>query len=115
MSTYPHIPERLNVAAVTIDCHVTSGRGDHPALFFGDKSYTYRYLQKSVMSVQLAAAFGPRSRDRLLIRLGQLRIPRDVSRRAQIDAFLFHQLAVSALGARAHPTTRGHGLVYKEE
>ena len=71
MSTYPHIPERLNVAAVTIDCHVKEGRGDRPALFFDDKSYTYRDLQKSInVCGNALRRLGVARGDRVLIRSG---------------------------------------------
>lgn len=69
MSAYPQIPERLNIATVTIDCHVKEGRGDRTALCFGDESFTFRDLQRMINACGNALTrLGIERGDRLLIR-----------------------------------------------
>ncbi len=45
---YPPIPERVNIAALTLDRHVAEGRGDRAALYFNDQVFTYGDLQRRV-------------------------------------------------------------------
>jgi 2-aminobenzoate-CoA ligase len=72
MVEYPRIPDRLNIAAVTLDRNVEEGRGDKPALFFGDRQFTYRDLQRRVNACgnALRSRLGLERGDRLVIRAG---------------------------------------------
>jgi benzoate-CoA ligase family protein len=47
-ANYLTIPDRINIAAVTVDRQVASGAGDRVAFFYGDESITYRELQRRV-------------------------------------------------------------------
>jgi acyl-coenzyme A synthetase/AMP-(fatty) acid ligase len=42
-----HIPERLNIADYTVDCHVREGRGDLVAIYHQDERITFRQLQEA--------------------------------------------------------------------
>lgn len=71
MSDYPQIPERLNIAAVTVDRHVDEGRGDCTALYFDDRSFTYRQLQEMInICGNALRRLGIERGDRLMIRSG---------------------------------------------
>jgi acyl-coenzyme A synthetase/AMP-(fatty) acid ligase len=48
MSEYLQIPERINIAACTLDRNVEEGGGDRIALYFDGRTYTYRELQRLV-------------------------------------------------------------------
>ena len=69
MSQYPAIPHRLNITDVTVDCHVRDGSGDRTALYFDDRSYTYRDLQRMVNACGNGLRrLGCQQGDRVLIR-----------------------------------------------
>jgi acetyl-CoA synthetase len=42
-----HIPDRLNIADYTVDCHVREGRGDLVAAYCQDERITFRQLQEA--------------------------------------------------------------------
>ncbi|MFQ5829470.1 MAG: acyl-CoA synthetase [Candidatus Methylomirabilia bacterium] len=41
------IPEWLNIAGYTVDCHVRAGRGDLVAIYYEDEQITFRELQEA--------------------------------------------------------------------
>ncbi|MFQ6672445.1 MAG: AMP-binding protein, partial [Candidatus Tectimicrobiota bacterium] len=43
---YLRIPERINIAAVTVDRQVARGGGDRIAVYYEDQKVTYRELQR---------------------------------------------------------------------
>jgi acyl-coenzyme A synthetase/AMP-(fatty) acid ligase len=71
LTSYPTIPDRLNIVTVTIDCHVKEGRGDRRALLFGERVYTYRDLQRSInICGNALERVGIARGERILIRSG---------------------------------------------
>jgi len=66
---YLKIPERINIAAVTVDRHVAGGAGDRVALYCGDQKITYQELQRRVNQCGNALArLGVKRGDRFFFR-----------------------------------------------
>lgn len=66
---YLKIPERINIAAVTVDRQVAGGHGDRVALHFEDRRITYRELQRRVNQCGNALArIGLKRGDRFFFR-----------------------------------------------
>jgi benzoate-CoA ligase family protein len=66
---YLRIPDRVNIAAITVDRQVAGGAGDRVAFFYGDESITYRELQRRVNRCGNALGrIGVGRGDRFLIR-----------------------------------------------
>lgn len=90
---YPPIPDRLNIAAVTIDHHVSAGRGDRKALYFEDESFTYLELQCMINACGNA-----------LLRLGCERGDRLLIRSSNCPEYLVTFLAAMKIGCVPIPT-----------
>ncbi len=68
-ATYMQIPERINIAAVTVDRQVAAGHGDRVAFYFEGQRITYRELQRRVNQCGNALLrLGVRRGDRFFIR-----------------------------------------------
>jgi benzoate-CoA ligase len=93
VSQYPEIPDRLNMTDVTIDRHVNAGHGDRAALYFGEKVYTFRELQRLVNACGNA-----------LLRLGCERGDRLVIRSSNCPEYLVTFLAAMKIGCVPIPT-----------
>jgi acetyl-CoA synthetase len=66
---YLSVPERINIAAATVDRRVAHGAGDRVAFYFGDERLTYRELQRRVNQCGNALArIGIGRGDRFFIR-----------------------------------------------
>jgi acyl-coenzyme A synthetase/AMP-(fatty) acid ligase len=93
LNDYPHIPERLNIATLTIDRNIDEGRGDKIALYFGGRLFTYRDLQRMINACGNA-----------LRRLGIDRGDRFVIRSTNCPEYLVAFLAGLKIGAVPIPT-----------
>jgi len=66
---YLKIPERINMAAITVDRQVAAGHGDRAAIYYEDQRITYRDLQRRVNQCGNALLrLGVRRGDRFFIR-----------------------------------------------
>src|SRR3990172_608505 len=66
---YLKVPERINMAAVTVDRQVAAGHGDRAAIYYEDQRITYRELQRRVNQCGNALLrLGVRRGDRFFIR-----------------------------------------------
>ncbi|MFQ5899375.1 MAG: acyl-CoA synthetase [Candidatus Methylomirabilia bacterium] len=68
---YLEIPSRLNMGDWVVDRHVREGRGQNPAAYVGDRTYTYDEIRRlSNRSGNAIRALGVKQGDRVLLRLG---------------------------------------------
>ncbi len=90
---YLKIPERINIAAVTVDRQVAAGNGDRVAFYYGDQRTTYRELQRRVNQCGNA-----------LLRLGVRRGDRFFIRAPNSPEYVIAALAGFKIGAVPIPT-----------
>ena len=91
---YLKIPERINVAAVTVDRQVAAGHGDRVAFYYEDQRITYRELQRRVNQCGNA-----------LLRLGIRRGDRFFIRAPNSPEYVIAVLAGFKIGAVPSPPT----------
>ena len=90
---YLRIPERVNIAAVTVDRQVAGGHGDRVALHFGDQRISYGELHRRVNQCGNALA-----------RIGLTRGDRFIIRAPNSPEYMIAALAGFKIGAVPIPT-----------
>ena len=97
-------PEELNLCVEFVDCNVREGRGESPALLYGDECFTYREVLENICrAANLLQRLGLRQEERVLLAL---------SDHPEFVFFWFAAVRMGAVVSAINPDCRQEELAY---